>query len=68
MNDGERGTVWCADGGTFPQWLQLEFAQAASPEKIHIVWEQEETVYHYLIEGSEDGKSWAALVDAAAAI
>jgi putative membrane-bound dehydrogenase-like protein len=62
--DGKRDTRWCADGGSFPQWIQLELDQAKPLEGVDIVWESNNNAYRHLIEGSLDGKEWTPLTDA----
>ncbi len=62
--DGEAETRWCADGGSVPQWLQLELPQAEKLTGIDILWEQADTIYFHKVEGSADGKAWKVLADA----
>jgi putative membrane-bound dehydrogenase-like protein len=62
--NGDENNRWCANGHTFPQWLQIEFEKAVSPAKLEITWEQGNTIYRHKVEGSADGKEWALLVDA----
>lgn len=61
--DGKVDTRWCADGGGFPEWLQLEFEKAHQVREIEIVWEFAEKNYGYRVEGSIDGKKWLLLLD-----
>ena len=61
--DGKRATRFCADGGGFPQWLQLEFEEPHKFDQIQIVWEDKGAAYQYRMEGSADGKEWATLLD-----
>ncbi len=61
--DGNAETRWCADGGNFPQWLQVEFEKTHSVKEIEIVWEFGGTNYLHRVEGSVDGKSWLLLLD-----
>ncbi len=62
--DGDGGTRWCASGPPMPQWIQLEFEKQQALTGAKIVWESGNNAYHYTIEGSADGKSWAMLSDA----
>jgi len=62
--DGTPETRWCADGGSFPQWYQIEFEQPRSVNGVKIVWESENNAYRHKIEGSIDGKQWTTLSDA----
>ncbi|WP_226895592.1 DUF7133 domain-containing protein [Luteolibacter marinus] len=62
--DGTTDTRWCADGGSLPQWLQLEFEKPQSLTGLKIVWEHPANVYRHVIEGSMDGKQWTVLADA----
>lgn len=61
--DGKDGTRWCANGGGYPQWIQLEFDSPRKIEAVEIDWEKRNGTYQYLIEGSEDGKNFTTLVD-----
>ena len=61
--DGNADTRWCADGGNFPQWLQVEFEKTHSVKEIEIVWEFGSANYLHRVEGSIDGKTWLMLLD-----
>ncbi len=61
--DGNRDTRWCADGGGYPQWLQLEFEKPQTIVELKIDWEKRDAAYQYRVDGSVDGKSWVTLVD-----
>ncbi len=61
--DGKADTRWCADGGNYPQWLQLEMETAHQVKEIDIVWEFGDKNYQHRVEGSVDGKSWLILLD-----
>ncbi len=61
--DGKLDTRWCADGGGFPEWLQLEFEKAHQIKEIEIAWEFAEKHYGYRVDGSIDGKEWLLLLD-----
>lgn len=60
--DGSDDTRWCADGGAYPQWLQLELDKPHALTGISLNWERND-VYRYKVEGSADGKVWSTLVD-----
>jgi putative membrane-bound dehydrogenase-like protein len=62
--DGSEGTRWCASGPRDNEWLQVDLG---SPQKLtgcRIVWESDNVPYLHRIEGSADGNTWQALVDA----
>lgn len=61
--DGKTDSRWCADGASFPQWLQLEFAIPHRVSEIEIVWESPGAAYQYRVEGSADGTNWLMLQD-----
>ena len=61
--DGKNDTRWCADGGSFPQWLQAEFEKPHQVKEIEIVWEFADKNYMHRVEGSMDGKTWVLLLD-----
>lgn len=61
--DGSRESRWCADGDSYPQWLQFEFEQPHVLTEITIDWESRDRAYQYRVDGSADGKSWATLLD-----
>ena len=62
--DGTPDTRWCADGGSMPQWFQLEFEKPYPVSGVKIVWESQNNAYRHKIEGSADGKQWTVLSDA----
>ena len=61
--DGDPETRWCADGGTAPQWLQVDLGQPETLTGCRVLWEHEDAPYLYKVEGSADGKNWALLSD-----
>ncbi|GAA5126230.1 discoidin domain-containing protein [Luteolibacter yonseiensis] len=61
--DGDGETRWCADGGSFPQWYQLDFEKAQKLSGVKIAWEDKGRTYQYQLEGSKDGKTWSMLAD-----
>ncbi|WP_372716374.1 discoidin domain-containing protein [Novipirellula sp.] len=65
--DGNKETRWCADGASYPQWLQLELDKPHVVREIEITWEFPDRTYQYKVEGSIDGKSWSMLLDQSSA-
>ncbi|HEX8916568.1 MAG TPA: discoidin domain-containing protein [Humisphaera sp.] len=61
--DGDAGTRWCADGGSFPQWLQVDLGKAEDLTGARVEWEAPNTAYSYKIETSADGKAWSPAAD-----
>ncbi|TWT89361.1 DUF7133 domain-containing protein [Neorhodopirellula pilleata] len=61
--DQSRQTRWCADGGSYPQWLQFEFEQPHVLTEIAIDWESRNAAYQYQVEGSVDATTWITLLD-----
>lgn len=61
--DGNVDTRWCADGGGFPEWLQLELETAHRVREIEIAWEFGNKNYRHRVEGSINGKDWLLLLD-----
>ncbi|MEO7098041.1 MAG: discoidin domain-containing protein [Luteolibacter sp.] len=59
--DGREETRWCAGGGEFPQWLQLEFEKKQPLTGLEITWENKDNIYQYKIGASMDGKKWAVI-------
>ncbi|WP_113958822.1 DUF7133 domain-containing protein [Roseimicrobium gellanilyticum] len=62
--DGDKNSRWCANGGDFPQWLQVEFEKPQQLTGASIVWESGNNAYKHVVEGSADGKKWTVLADA----
>ena len=61
--DGKQDTRWCADGGGFPEWIQLEFEKPHAMDEVQIIWEFADRAYRYRVEGSNNGKDWTVLSD-----
>ena len=61
--DGDPKTRWCADGGSYPQWIQADLRQTQHVTSVSLVWERPAGHYRFAIEGSEDGKRWTMLAD-----
>jgi putative heme-binding domain-containing protein len=62
--DGNSKTRWCANTGSAPAWLQLEFEKAQSLSAAEIEWEMRNEWTRYKIETSLDGKKWDLAFDA----
>jgi len=63
--DGVRDTRWCADGGSKPQWIQLEFDKPQDLDGIKIVWESDNNAYSHKLEAEIAGKKGRVqLIDA----
>ena len=60
--DNDEATRWCANGETYPQWLQLELEKPQSLTGVTTSWENN-GVYQYKVESSKDGSAWSTLVD-----
>ncbi len=65
--DGDNATRWCAEDGSFPQTLSLEFETPQHINNIQLEWEISESKYEYQIEGSEDSIKWVPLPEAGSA-
>ena len=61
--DGKSETRWCANGGNYPQWIQLEFDKPQTITSVDIDWEKRDGVYQYLVEGSVNGNDYVTLID-----
>ena len=61
--DSKRETRWCANGSSYPQWLQFEFEKPHRLTEITIDWESRNAAYQYRVEGSVDGQNWMTLLD-----
>ena len=62
--DGEPESRWCASDGSSPQWLQVDLGRPEALTGCRIVWEGDNAVYRYKVEGSPDARAWSTLVDA----
>ncbi|MFT7632554.1 MAG: putative heme-binding domain-containing protein [Mariniblastus sp.] len=60
--DGDFKSRWCAENGTYPQWIQLDFKQPQLVTDIKITWERN-VAYQYRILTSTDGKAFGTAVD-----
>ena len=64
--DDAPGSRWCAADGSFPHWWQVDLGATRRTTGIHIDWERPGVAYRHRVEGSDDGKSWRVLSEAAA--
>ncbi|EDM29270.1 hypothetical protein LNTAR_22809 [Lentisphaera araneosa HTCC2155] len=62
--DGNPKTRWCANSGSAPAWLQVNFETPQSIQAAQIEWEMRDQWTQYRIETSADGKNWETLFDA----
>ncbi len=61
--DGNRGTRWCASGGSFPQWLRVDLGEVKEVHGLAIDWEMPQGKYRYEVQASVDGESYKTVVD-----
>jgi putative membrane-bound dehydrogenase-like protein len=61
--DGVQGSRWCADGGSVPQWLEVDLGKPTHITGCHIDWEDRNAAYSYIVETSDDAKTWKQIVD-----
>jgi putative membrane-bound dehydrogenase-like protein len=65
--DGKADTRWCASGGSFPQWLQIDFEKPQDLNGIRIVWEGANNAYLHKVEvENELGKARDIVANATA--
>ena len=62
--DGKDGTRWCASGGGFPQWLQVDLGMPQKVTGAELVWESKNNAYQHKISVSSDGTNWREIVNA----
>ena len=62
-NDGDPNTRWCADDDRGRNWWQVDLTRPFDVERIRILWQFNDRVYQFKIDGSTDGKQWTLLVD-----
>ena len=63
--DDDEGTKWCASGGSYPQWLQIDLEKIQAISGFQINWESKANTYAYRIQTSFDGNNWNTVVDSA---
>ncbi len=61
--DGIQGSRWCADGGSVPQWIEVDLGKPTHITGCNIDWEDRKAAYSYTVETSDDAKSWKPVVD-----
>ena len=61
--DGDTDTRWCNSDASTDSWWQVDLKDPHTLGGCEILWEHENTVYKYVIEGSADGKTWTVLND-----
>ncbi|PQO33063.1 discoidin domain-containing protein [Blastopirellula marina] len=61
--DGNKATRWCANGGNYPQWVEVDLGEPKELRGAQIDWESANSVYRFTLDGSADGKSWKTIVD-----
>ncbi len=54
---------WCASNENMPQYWQADLGGGATLADARITWEFRDTLYHYRLEVSLDGKVWKPLLD-----
>ncbi|MFM8213314.1 MAG: discoidin domain-containing protein, partial [Pirellula sp.] len=59
--DGKRATRWCASGGGFPQWIQIDLGQPQEVHGVEIDWESDQARYRYTVETSLDGEKYQTI-------
>ena len=64
VTDGDARTRWAADGGSVPQWIQLEFSERKALSGLDIHWKNQ-TWFRYQVEVSDDGKAWKRVAESA---
>ena len=59
--DGDPETRWCASGGAFPQWLQMDLGRELPVSAVTVLWERDAEKYKCRVEGSADARVWTPL-------
>lgn len=62
-NDNDFSTRWTADGGTVPQWFQVDYGTPLQFSGASMTFEFGDTQYNYTIDVSSDGSNWTQVVD-----
>ncbi len=60
--DGNSATRWCAENGSYPQWLRLDFKTPQAITDIKITWERD-VAYQYKVLASPDGEKFSTVVN-----
>lgn len=61
--DDDDSTRWCASGGSFPQWYQIDLEKTYAISGFQILWEKADAISRYVIQVSNDGVTWTDAVD-----
>lgn len=62
--DGNDRTRWCANDGDYPHWLKVDLGKSLPVSRSEIDWEAKRgRIYKYVIESSDDDKTWKRVVD-----
>jgi putative membrane-bound dehydrogenase-like protein len=59
--DGKRATRWCASGGNYPQWIQVDLGKPQEVHGVGIDWENAQAKYRYTVEASIDGQDFQVI-------
>jgi len=59
--DGKRATRWCASGGGFPQWIQIDLGKPQEVHGVEIDWESDQARYRYTVETSLNGEKYQTI-------
>jgi CubicO group peptidase (beta-lactamase class C family) len=65
-NDGKMETRWCAAGGAFPQWWQVDLGAVVTLTNTQIIWEHC-AQHKYRMEVSSNQTDWKIVADKTAA-
>jgi len=60
--DGDTNTRWMSKEGDAEPWLVIDLGKKTAIRGVQILWDNE-TVEPYVVEGSNDGKSWNVIAD-----
>jgi beta-galactosidase/beta-glucuronidase len=66
--DSDEHTRWCAEGDSFPQWIQADLGKDRIVTGVTLSWERAGETYRCKIEGGDDGRNWKTLADESAGI
>ncbi len=61
--DDNPETRWCAPDGGSNYWWQVDLGTPQDVTGTRIIWEKDNTVYEYKVDGSVDGKAWNMLLE-----
>lgn len=60
--DSQPSTAWIAESRATPQWLQVDLGHLSSITGVEQTFLDSDT-WHFMLEGSADGRSWKRLLD-----